>query len=478
MVFHRSSDTWRLGFPGEPHLPSCLSPTSSLEAEDLSPPTSELKRIMEPSGYLWHCIRSHPGNDTAVFDLSTGTRVTWSQIRKRVVECLTTLEGLPEQSAVGLALPNSVDWIVRFLSLLCRRCPAVLLDAHAPASTLTAHARAAGARWMWQHQGMTEVDPTAAPRPGIAAIKLTSGSTGLPKGVACSEAHLIADARQVVSTMGIRPGDRQLALIPLGHSYALGNLVIPMLLKGNPLYTAPDFSPLQIPGWIQQHHLDVFPTVPIIIKYLTESPSITSLSPLRTLISAGAPLRPELASAFARRFGLLAHNFYGSSETGGICYDRTGEAGLTGRAVGSPLEGVGVSLSPEQCVVVSSPAVAAPEGIHTLEDTGCFNAMGELVLTGRTGEWVNVGGKKIRPEEIMHIALQHPLVRDAWAGKISRVDREWMKLVVATDLSPEDIRRFFSEQLPSWKIPREIRCASNLPRSARGKLDRTALESL
>ena len=51
------------------------------------------------------------------------------------------------------------------------------------------------------------------------------------------------------------------------------------------------------------------------------------------MISAGAVLPPAVAQAFFERFGVKIHNFYGSSETGGICYDRTGSASLSGRSV-------------------------------------------------------------------------------------------------------------------------------------------------
>ena len=64
------------------------------------------------------------------------------------------------------------------------------------------------------------------------------------------------------------------------------------------------------------------------------------------MISAGAPLSAEVAQQFYRRYGIKIHNFYGSSETGGICYDRTGNATLSGRSVGKPLSGVMVRDSP------------------------------------------------------------------------------------------------------------------------------------
>ena len=57
---------------------------------------------------------------------------------------------------------------------------------------------------------------------------------------------------------------------------------------------------------------------------------------VRLVISAGAVLPAEVAQRFQARCGRKIHNFYGSSETGGIAYDRTGEATRDGRSVGRP----------------------------------------------------------------------------------------------------------------------------------------------
>ena len=45
-------------------------------------------------------------------------------------------------------------------------------------------------------------------------------------------------------------------------------------------------------------------------------------------IAAGAPLPPETAARFRRRYGFPVHVFYGASEAGGITYDRIKARGL------------------------------------------------------------------------------------------------------------------------------------------------------
>ena len=52
-------------------------------------------------------------------------------------------------------------------------------------------------------------------------IKLTSGTTGTPRALHFTAGQLLADARQVTSTMGLTEHDLNYALIPFGHSYGL-----------------------------------------------------------------------------------------------------------------------------------------------------------------------------------------------------------------------------------------------------------------
>src|SRR4029078_709536 len=72
----------------------------------------------------------------------------------------------------------------------------------------------------------------AAHYDAFALMKLTSGSTGLPKAILATEANLVADVQHIVEAMGIRSDDVQLAATPLSHAYALGNLVLHVVWRG------------------------------------------------------------------------------------------------------------------------------------------------------------------------------------------------------------------------------------------------------
>ena len=187
-------------------------------------------------------------------------------------------------------------------------------------------------------------------------------------------------------------------------------------------------------------------------------------------------MRAEVAGAFRAKFGLPIRNFYGSSETGGICFDRTGDATATGDSVGEPLDGVEIRFDEAGRVTVRGAAVVAP-GEHTLADLGEWNDRGELVLTGRASPLANIGGKKVAPLEIERVLRDLDGVTDAWVGVGSRGGGDFLRAAVETARSRAEVQQALAARVPAWQIPRQWWIAPQLPRTARGKLDRRELEA-
>ena len=131
-------------------------------------------------------------------------------------------------------------------------------------------------------------------------LKLTSGSTGLPKSTITTETQLAADGRALIPTVGIRPGDWNLGAIPVSHSYALGNIVAPLLLQGTKVVLRDTFVPAQILDDASRVGARLFAGVPFMFDRLVAMLRDGGAWPasVETLISAGAPLdrahRPRL----------------------------------------------------------------------------------------------------------------------------------------------------------------------------------------
>ena len=332
-------------------------------------------------------------------------------------------------------------------------------------------------------------------------FKLTSGSEGVPKAVACSEVNLVADGEQIVESMSIGRDDVNLGAIPLGHSYGLGNLVMPLLLQGTSLVLRDAFTPDRFLEDASRYGVTVLPGVPYMHDHLLRRLEGTTLpGSLRLLLTAGARIRLETVLGYRRAFGRKIHSFYGTSETGGIAFDDAMDIDEA-LPVGRPLPGVDVTLrgvdgEADGLVHVRSRAVAAgyatdggnePEsgfvdGGFLTGDLGHFRS-DTLVLTGRTSRFLNVAGRKVQPAEIERVLLE---LREVEAARVFGVRSGARGETVVACLVPAPgasihigaVRSHCSRRLSPHKVPRRIVFADLLPVDARGKVSERALRAL
>ena len=108
---------------------------------------------------------------------------------------------------------------------------------------------------------------------GSAMIKLTSGSTGVPKATVTTDAQLIADSTQIMTAMQIGPSDVQIAAIPLSHWYGLGCVLLPLMLQGTAFVLHGSFVPQQMPGDVRRFGARVFAGVPFMFEYFPRQPA-------------------------------------------------------------------------------------------------------------------------------------------------------------------------------------------------------------
>ncbi len=388
---------------------------------------------------------------------------------------------LPSEVArlrVTFALPNGPAWFAAFLGLLRAGATPVPLDPAEPSASQLRLAAAARASFAWIEGKLVPVPEAPARSPGRhALVKLTSGSTGTPRALAFTHTQMLADGRQVCASMDIRPEDRNLAVIPFGHSYGLGNLVVPLLVQGTSLVCVDTPLPHALAAAISRHRATVFPAVPALLRVLAEADlAPDALSPLRVVISAGSPLPAATAQAFHARFGLKAHGFYGSSETGGIAFDREGDDTLAGTSVGTALDGVSITPLRGQRVRVRGAAVLRAAG-HIPADRARLEPDGRLVLLGRAGRLHKIGGRRLDLGELENALRALPDVADAFVAPHPD-DPEQLAAVLATTLEASALRALLRAHLAPWKIPRRLVPLPAFPLTARGKPDATALRAL
>ncbi|MEN3337078.1 MAG: long-chain acyl-CoA synthetase [Acidobacteriota bacterium] len=335
--------------------------------------------------------------------------------------------------------------------------------------------------------------------PDAAVLKLTSGSTGLPKATITSEAALVNDTLHITDAMGIGPADTQLAAIPLSHAYGLGNLAVTLLVQGTAIVLRETFVPHQLRTDAERYGARVFPGVPFMFDHFSANPPAGGWPAcLSQLVSAGARLEAATVRRFHDRFGVKVHSFYGTTETGGIAFDDTDDV-RDETTVGRPLHGVTVALRPGDGappgggrVHVAGDAVASEyagddgadvfvDGGFLTGDLGRFDARGHLVLTGRVSSFINVAGRKVQPFEIEQILAGMPGVADVRVLGVADALRgqQIVACVVprAAGLDAVSVRQFCAAHLAPYKVPRSVLILDALPLTSRGKLDRRALEA-
>jgi len=455
------------------------------------------------------------GDETAIFALSEGRKLSFRDLALEADHIETALaeSGVPEGSCVLELVGNRASWFALLLACLARGN--TLLSLGAEASSAEVEKLRSRYRVSAIVQSAARPGPTgrASMLPGklqlivlerddpalfedTLFLKLTSGSSGEPKAVVVSEANLWNDGRHVVEAMGIRTNDVNYGVIPLSHSYGLGNLVAPLLTQGTPLALRELFLPGQLGEDARVTSLSVLPGVPFLLEQvLNQLRGRGGLpSTLRLLITAGARIDPDLVTSFKKELGAKIHSFYGSSETGGITYDDQDEVSdpLT---VGKAMPETAVTIRRDERIHVGGNAVArgyvetSDDAMGTFVDNGflsgdvgAFDDHGRLFLTGRLSSFVNVAGRKVNPAETENVLLTMPDVADAKVLGLPCAKRG-QKLVAfivprSPHLNPIELRSYCAEKLSPYKIPRDLILLEAMPLTDRGKVDRRALEEL
>ena len=433
--------------------------------------------------------------------------------------------GLQAGDLVGVQLPNSVDFVAAFIAALERKLVMVPIDRDATETEVDAilsHFAIKGL--LYRRDGGAELTTRVlSERAAVPAearlLKITSGSTGAPKGIVASAENLLADCVNICATMEIGPGDVNFGAIPFSHSYGFSNLVTPLLAQGTAVVISNDYLPQSIVALCNRHRCTVVPLIPMVFEHLAAAAD-GHFDTVRTFVSAGAPLPPAASRRFRERFGRDIHSFYGCSECGGIAYDRRGGAVERG-TVGSAMENVSVSTANERLVVRSeavtlgylhdaktfAPFVApasppagqaassppprdagrVPSGrrdagaTFITDDLAQISETGEIALTGRASELINTAGKKVNPREVEQVLLQLDGVRQAkvyGAPAGARGEVVAAAVVASPDVTREAVREFCRARLSPHKVPRIVKLIDAIPVDDRGKVRRAALAEL
>lgn len=341
----------------------------------------------------------------------------------------------------------------------------------------------------------------------VADLLYTTGTTGRKKGVVLTHANILAAARNITSFVANTMEDVEVVPLPLSHSFGLGRLRC-MALTGHTLVLEPGLGTGVL---VLKHILELRATglalVPAgfeILRRMTGNALGNAREHLRYIEIGSAPMRPETRQWLTELLPQtrICHH-YGLTEASRAAFtEYHGDAsrpGTVGRAAPNVeiviCDEVGRRLPPGQSgeVVVRggmvmreywnqpelTQSVFCAEGLRT-GDIGYMDADGYLYLLGRRSDLINVGGRKIAPDEIEDLLCQVEGVQDAGCvGVPDELLGECVKAYLVTDRSigRAEIVAFLRAKVEEYKIPQSVERIERIPRTASGKIQRQLLRA-
>lgn len=339
---------------------------------------------------------------------------------------------------------------------------------------------------------------------GDALVVATSGTTGTPKGVVLTHAAVAAHAAAVHARLGVTAGDRWLACLPLAHVGGLG-VVTRALVAGIGLDLLPRFDAAAVAA-ARDRGATLTSLVP------TALDRVGSEGWRWVVLGGSADTVPTRPANVVRTWGL--------TETGGgVVYDGAPLPGVQVAAVDGELwvrsptllrgyrrpDGTvedparplpdeipparasgGPPASDPSADRPSAPVTHAtgrqvPGGWLPTGDGGEVGDDGTVTVHGRRGDMIVTGGENVWPGAVEAVLRRHRGVAEvAVAG---RPDPEWGQRVEAW-VVPSDpasaptlgaLRAAVADELAPWAAPRALHLVAALPRTALGKVRRTAL---
>lgn len=351
----------------------------------------------------------------------------------------------------------------------------------------------------------------------------TSGSTGAPKGVVVTQDNVLSLLDSAAATLPIREGrrwsvfhslsfdfsvwevwgallsggcavliDRETAIDPqvLGQMLAQAHVnvlsIVPSAFTGLARFairaglTLPDLDmvifggePVRLGDVTQWWQADVAPDCAMVNMYgITETTvHVTACQLTPSLIAAAAPGRTPIGRPLPNATVHISRDGGGT-----ICADgEPGEMVICGNGVSAGYLG-----RPD--LTTSRFPVLSGQRAYRSGDWGVRTANGDLLYVGRIDAQVKVRGHRVELGEIEGVLEQHDDI-DAAACTVYRdADRpeRLVAYVVGRDAAPDAraVRRWMSGQVPAHLVPARIVAVDDLPTTASGKIDRSALTKL
>ncbi len=344
-------------------------------------------------------------------------------------------------------------------------------------------------------------------------IVFTSGSTGVPKGVAACHRSVIDYIEQLSETLGFDENTVFANQTPLYFDACLKE-IYPTLKFGATTYIVPKslfLFPVRLVEFLNEHKVNTICWVVSALTMISAFGTFQTVKPeyLKT-IAFGSEVFPMKQFRIWRQTLPEASftNLYGPTEgTGMCCYYHVERELMENEPIpiGHPfantqillldeknqlaeegeicIRGTSVTLgyynNPEKTAesFVQNPLnTAYPEIIYRTGDIGRYNEYGELVFVSRKDYQIKHMGHRIELGEIE--ANVNGIDGVKMCGCVYDDTKGKIVLYYVGDIASKELVAWLKEKLPRYMIPNRVEALKELPFTANGKIDRKRLKEL
>ena len=342
----------------------------------------------------------------------------------------------------------------------------------------------------------------------IAAMILTSGTTGPSKVVADTHAQFIYTALDMIDAGGVTPNSNVYVYLPLYHIMALDLATISSMLANAKMVLVKTLYASRFWEDINKYNITHFHAVGPILEILFKQPK-TDLEINHGQLIAIAYTSKVVWLEAVKRFNIYITGGYGSTEARipvTSPYDEVIERKVPPGSSGKPappfeidiVDEDGFSLPPNKVgEIVVRPklpwaifreyynmpdkTIEAFKGLwfHT-GDLGVFDENGYLYFVDRAKDAIRKKGENISSYEIEQTLLKFDKIKEAAVIPVpSEIGEDEVMAVISLKekVNPEEIIDFCLENMPKFWVPRYIRFVDSLPRTPTGRIEKYKLRN-
>lgn len=348
-----------------------------------------------------------------------------------------------------------------------------------------------------------------------ATIMFSSGSTGEPKGVVLSHAAIVANLEAVAQILWIESDDCIAGVLPFFHSFGFtATLCLPLATGMAAVYHANPLDAKAIGPLVREQKATILLGTPTFLQSWMRVATPEDFATLRHVVTGAERLRPELADAFAEKYGVRPLEGYGATEMGPVIavnlpdVEHGGQRQIGGKegTVGHPVPGVAVkTVDPESyaelpdgaegLLLVKGPgmmsgylgdekrtAEAIRDGWYATGDIAVIDEQGFIRITDRLARFSKIAGEMVPHGRIEETLVAVPGVAAVCVTGVPDEARgERLVALYTGEAEPSALlTALATSPLPKLWQPKatDIRKIGAMPTLGSGKLDLRRIRAL